>query len=61
MLSEIGGTQGLFKYVSALVAMRLMHWLILIAPSCLWPYNAQYIMLKYLQMDVSVIRRSMDE
>ena len=48
MHCEIGGTQGPLGYVSALGAMRLVHWLILVAPSCLRSHNAQYIMLKSL-------------
>ena len=48
MHCEIGGTQGPLGYVSALGATRLVHWLILVAPSCLRSHNAQYIMLKSL-------------
>ena len=48
MHCEIGGTQGPFGYVSALGATRLVHWLILVAPSCLRSHNARYIMLKSL-------------
>ena len=48
MHCEIGGTQGPLGYVSALGATRLVHWLILVAPSCLRSHNARYIMLKSL-------------
>ena len=48
MHCEIGGTQGPLGYVSALGAIRLVHWLILVAPSCLRSHNARYIMLKSL-------------
>ena len=48
MHCEIGDTQGPLGYVSALGATRLVHWLILVAPSCLRSHNAQYIMLKSL-------------
>ena len=41
-------TQGPLGYVSALGATRLVHWLILVAPSCLRSHNARYIMLKSL-------------
>ena len=44
----IGGTQGPLGYVSALGARRLVHWLILMTPSCLRSHNACYIMLKSL-------------
>ena len=40
--------QGPLGYVNALGATRLVHWLILIAPSCLRSHNARYIMLKSL-------------
>ena len=39
-------TQGPLGYVNALGATRLVHWLILVAPSCLRSHNARYIMLK---------------
>ena len=45
---DVACTQGPLGYVSALGAMRLVHWLILIAPSCLRSHNARYIMLKSL-------------
>ena len=48
MHCEIGGTQGPLGYVNALGATRLVHWLILVAPSCLRSHNARYIMLKSL-------------
>ena len=48
MHCEIGGTQGSLGYVSALGATRFVHWLILVAPSCLRSHNARYIMLKSL-------------
>ena len=48
MYCEIGGTQGPLGYVSALGATRLVHGLILVAPSCLRSHNARYIMLKSL-------------
>ena len=48
MHCEIGGTQGPLGYVNALCATRLVHWLILVAPSCLRSHNARYIMLKSL-------------
>ena len=41
-------TQGPLGYVNALGATRLVHWLILVAPSCLRSHNARYIMLKSL-------------
>ena len=43
-----GATRGPLGYVSALGATRLVHWLILVAPSCLRSHNARYIMLKSL-------------
>ena len=49
MHCEIGGTKGPLGYVSALGATRLVHWLILVAPSCLRSHNARYIMLKSLR------------
>ena len=49
MHCEIGGTRGPLGYVSALGATRLVHWLILVAPSCLRSHNARYIMLKSLR------------
>ena len=48
MHCEIGGTQGSLGYVSALGTTRLVHWLILVAPSCLRSHNARYTMLKSL-------------
>ena len=48
MHCEIGVTQGPLRYVSALGATRLVHWLILVAPSCLRSHNVRYIMLKSL-------------
>ena len=39
---------GPLGYVSAWGATRLVHWLILVAPSCLRSHNARYIMLKSL-------------
>ena len=48
MHCKIGGTQGPLGYVNALGATRLVHWLILVAPSCLRSHNARYIMLKSL-------------
>ena len=48
MHCEIGATQGPLGYVNALGATRLVHWLILVAPSCLRSHNARYIMLKSL-------------
>ena len=48
MHCEIGGTQGPLGYANALGATRLVHWLILVAPSCLRSHNARYIMLKSL-------------
>ena len=50
MHCEIGGTQGPLGYVSALGATRLVHWLILVPPSCLGSHNARYIMLKSLNI-----------
>ena len=47
---EIGGTQGPLGYVNALGATRLVHWLILVAPSCLRSHNTRYIMLKSLNI-----------
>ena len=52
MHCEIGGTQGPLGYVSALGATRLVHWLILVASSCLRSHNARYIMLKSLSMGI---------
>ena len=40
--------RGPLGYVNALGATRLVHWLILLAPSCLRSHNARYIMLKSL-------------
>ena len=52
MHCEIGGTQGPLRYVRALGATRLVHWLILVSASCLWSHNARYIMLKSLSNDI---------
>ena len=43
-------------YVSALGATRLVHWLILVAPSCLRSHNARYIMIKYLNIHRNISR-----
>ena len=55
MHCEIGGTQGPLRYVSALGATRLVHWQILVAPSC-QSYKAHYIMLKSLRNTLIVKR-----
>ena len=44
--SAAAATQGSLGYVNALGVTRLVHWLIMMAPSCLRSHNARYIMLK---------------
>ena len=62
MHCEIGGTQGPLEYLNALGATRLVHWLILVAPSCLRSHNARYIMLKSLnRLDCSMLSISESE
>ena len=46
---------GALGYVNALGATRLVHWLILVAPSCLRSHNARYIMLKSLIKNIVTV------
>ena len=55
MHCEIAGTQGPLGYVNALGATRFVHWLILVAPSCLRSHNARYIMLKSLNNTCAIL------
>ena len=48
MHCEIGGTHGPLGYIRELGAMRLLHWVILVALLCLRFHNARYIRLKSL-------------
>ena len=53
---DVSCTQGPLGYASALGATRLVHWLILVAPSCLRSHNARYIMLKSLIISQIIVQ-----